>query len=517
VWEPIGTWDDGTTKYGYVSHTDTGTGTRNTDYIMDYKNGLAEPVAGSSIPYGSTVTITFSYHINGTITLPMDSLKQGTSPYYPDYAVVPSTMDAFQFNVVATYFSPTGGPTGNSDPFTVAYTNWTVTNGYLGEEPAPMPAHPVRVAEGYDDSTNQTPQRLVEGYVALGFNTFVDLYIGASHFYDTKYDFTASKFILDPTKTFNSATSAFITDYTARLATAGFTSIIGSISMELMHSPAAWVQKASDGSLALSGYTPPTQFTSFCNTDAQTWYLSMIGAMVTIWQAAGLVPWVQFGEPWWWYQAPTGGTMSNPAPCFYDAATTAAYLAENGTPMPTYPTCSAVNYSTDTATLNWLAQKNWAFGQLLRDHLRSLDPAAKFGILFFPPSVLGASTPRAMSLVNFPQAEWTRPALDFFEVEDYDWVISGDSQHSLIYRLTLTDLKYSLKQTHYYAGYVATAAALASPIWENINSAILGAFSAGFETVVLWAMTQVRRDGWTAPPIVWTTNAVAESTILFTQ
>jgi len=443
--------------------------------------------------------------------LPFSSLFQGISPNDPTYTAIPATMDIYQFDIIPSDYSITGSPTGTSDAFSVSYTNWTVTNGVLGDEPTPLAPHLIRVAEGYDDSTNQTPERIVESYTMLGFTTFVDLYLGASHYYDKMYSSTAGKYVLNTALQFNSATYAWLTDFTKRLASAGFTGVVASISMEMMDPPDAWVQKMWNGTLSYSGYTPPTRFMSFCNTDFLAWYKTVIRVIVTIWQAAGLTPMLQHGEPWWWYQPDITGFP----PCFYDAATLAAHQAALGFALPVFETSSGVLYSTYKPSLDWLANANWEFTQALRDYFRSIC-TGKFGVLFYAPSIIGATIPPIISIVNYPKAQWARPALDFFEVEDYDWVIDESPKHAEAYTLALKDLKYSLKETHYFAGYVENAAPLSSSIWQDINRAIMGGFSAGFETIVLWAMTQVRRDGWTAPEIIWSTEVVEESKLLFT-
>ena len=215
-----------------------------------------------------------------------------------------------------------------------------------------------------------------------------------------------------------------------------------------------------------------------------------------------------------WQTNQRGNEIAGFPPCFYDAATIAAHQAALGFALPVFETSSGVLYSTYKPSLDWLANMNWSFTQALRDYFRSIC-TGKFGVLFYAPSVIGAAIPSIISVVNYLKTQWARPALDFFEVEDYDWVIDGSPQHAQAYTLALKDLKYSLKETHYFAGYVENAAPLSSSIWQDVNRAILSGFSAGFETVVLWAMTQVRRDGWTAPPLVWGMEAVEESELLF--
>ena len=68
--------------------------------------------------------------------------------------------------------------------FTCQISNITVTNGEICNEQPPLAPHQYRLCEGYDDIYNLNPFRLCKEMRKLGYVEWVDLYVGASNFYE---------------------------------------------------------------------------------------------------------------------------------------------------------------------------------------------------------------------------------------------------------------------------------------------------------------------------------------------
>ena len=191
-----------------------------------------------------------------------------------------------------------------------------------------VPPHRLRMATGYDDSYNLTPERLLRGIVATGYTTWLNHYVGMSHFFQLAWNAADGRYVVDPARPLNTAAAAWHRDFAARAAALGFTLIV-SLSFELLdqHAPDAWKQRDAAGAPALTGYAPPSTLLSPVSTPAMAWLQSVGRAFVALAVAAGQSPHFQVGEPWWW-------VGPSHRPCFYDAATTAAYLAETGRSVP---------------------------------------------------------------------------------------------------------------------------------------------------------------------------------------
>jgi hypothetical protein len=265
-----------------------------------------------------------------------------------------------------------------------------------------------RWADGYDDEYSATPRYVVEHFYNLGFRKLINIYIGASHFYDkrgTDEELPGEpipwRYELKPTPVFNQAFEAWWGDFLAWAKHYGFEKIIASISMENVDAPPDWWQMTADGTPATTAWTPTPHLLSFCNPDLQAYYKSYVKALADAQAEAGLPVCVQLGEPWWWWLE---GTEGKP-PCFYDDATRAAYQSQFGCAMPEYLRSDIEDY--DQATIDWLRAQNGGFAVMLRDYLRGLYPDAEFTVLFFPPSVLDEDrVPAMMRDVNFPVEQW---------------------------------------------------------------------------------------------------------------
>ncbi|WP_322924423.1 chitobiase/beta-hexosaminidase C-terminal domain-containing protein [Paenibacillus campi] len=383
----------------------------------------------------------------------------------------------------------------DSKSFLVKMTDWTVTGAaFLRTEPDAKPAQKVRITDDYDDIYNLTPERVVSDYQKLGFTGWVTMYVGASHYYDKKYVNGTMQIITD--HPFNAGFEQWYDNYIQRLQQHHF-KLIHSISMENVDAPAEWWQRTWNNIPATSGWTPPPHLLSFTNKAVQQFYKSYVNELAQMSVNNGMQPMIQLGEPWWWFME----GMDNKPPAFYDQATRDLYKKETGKAMYEFKS-SNESIKGHEDLLYWLRDKNGEFSLMLRDELKKNNPNAQFTVLFFTPSVVDQDrVPAMMRIVNFPYKQWKYPNLDFFMLEDYDYLIDDRSQK---HRNTLTyvqaHLGYPAKLIHYFSGYVSDRQHL--EVWNNINQAINDGFNQGFGEVYVWAYAQVKRDGWVMPDMI---------------
>lgn len=489
----------------WVSGGLSGTGVRGTDYVIDYVNGTIAPVVGGSIPYAATITADYEYNDQTTYTFDFNALVQGE---HPDSEVIVSNQ---KIKKILIPIMPTGftladySCTGTYTPWCITFSNWTTENDYLNEVPPNKPLLPYDVAEGYDDEYVFNPKRLIESSYILGYRQAMNLYIGASHYYNRSGTLGLdgsdySNLYLDTTDGLNLAFSEWLKYFCKTMKTLGYTDIVISVAMENLQMPEAWKQLLFDGTPGLTGWTPPTAFYSPCNADVKTYIIKVVNECMNIVTAESLNKLLQYGEPWWWTQSFAPGDVGTPnpdaPPAFYDDETKAAYLAEFGVAMPVWDN-SNIEVTPEVETIcEWLKDQLGAYSDFME--LLAVVNSAKFGVLFFPPSVLDSdATPEIMQIANTPFTHWQYPDLEFFQTEDYDWLITQDPQHPESYEFAKDYLGFPYNKTHYFSGFAWSE--YAPPIskqWELIEASAQYAVNKGFEYVFIWAGTQIRRDNW---------------------
>ncbi|HOE20981.1 MAG TPA: hypothetical protein PKJ69_08485 [Spirochaetota bacterium] len=452
---------------------------------------------------------------SGNVVIDFDNLYAGWAAYEwngLEWIESPSwvKVDQTEIKSLTWGFSPstyTGGdkiPTGSSDPFSVIYSGWTVDGAHSLGSTTSLNAHLYRLADGFDDIYAATPERYIENFYDLGFREFINLYIGASHYYDKYGDPTKPTpggyvsyqyyVINNPNKeVLNLAFKTYFFDFCKRAADKGFKLVIGSVSLEMVDALQAWWQLTADEQPATSGWTPTPYFVSFTNLDVQAFYIRYVQEVTTIQDDAGLEQCIQLGEPWWWNEGDK--------PCFYDASTKNKFLQDKGRNLPIYLDMWIKNY--DEEALLWLQEQNGNFIEVIRNAV----PDAKLAVLFFPPTVVDIKrVGKMMRIVNFPVNNWKNTGhdtkLDFFMIEDYDWVIDNDPMHNIVYNFTWENLKYQWFRTHYFAGFVLNSEPLTSALLKRVNIALIDGVNCEFRSYI-WAGTQVRRDGWLPPDMVW--------------
>lgn len=349
-----------------------------------------------------------------------------------------------------------------------------------------VPPHRLRMAGGYDDSYNQTPERLVEGMAALGYRGALVHYLGMSHFPGLRWDGAAGAYLATVDEPVCAPALAWHADFVARAVAQGFSPIL-SLSFELLaqHCPAGWPQRDLAGAAGLTGYVPPSVLLSPASGAAMGWLRAVALAFMAVADAAGAALRFQIGEPWWW-------VGPDHRPCLYDAATVARYLGETGRAAPLIADIRAVGTAAERDYLDWCGGLLGAATLALRDAVRAAWPGAETLLLFYAPQVLDAAAPELVR-ANLPGA-WAAPAFDVLQLEDYDFVTAGDFAGQRRGRAAVTErLGYPTEDQHYFLGFAAGAAD-----WAAIAGAADAAMARGVAETFVWAWPQVVRDGFTA-------------------
>lgn len=351
-----------------------------------------------------------------------------------------------------------------------------------------VPPHRLKIATGFDDVYNQAPSRLLRGLRHLGYRDALDLYVGMAHFLQLRPEPSGPK--LDPDQSLCPPAEAWFAALFAECA-AWDIEVIASISFEVLasYAPEAWAQRAHDGAMALTGWSPPSTLLSPANADAMAWLERVFLRFGELMEAAGLPVVLQIGEPWWWT-----GFGADVAPCFYDQAALDLYEQESGQAAPArHITRFEVPDAPQSLYLDWLGQKLGQATLRLRDAVKARWPDAQMLLLFYTPQVLEEGAPM-LAQANLPAA-WAAPAFDRLQLEDYDHVIAGAWQRRARgLDQALAILGYARTQSDYFAGFVLDPAEAA--LWQQIDEAADRALAEGFARVFVWAQPQMARDGY---------------------
>jgi uncharacterized protein (TIGR02217 family) len=352
-----------------------------------------------------------------------------------------------------------------------------------------VPPHRLRIAGGYDDVYNLTPERVVRAIHALGYRGFVDHYVGMSHYPDIIWDASEGRFVAKggaypvspPALEWHISFYKHLKDFGL--------GVILALSYELFNSlcPQSWKQRAYDGTPALTGWSPPSTLLSPTHADAQDFLKVTAQSFAANARAIGVDAKMQIGEPWWW-----SGLDAARKPCFYDASTTAIYTSETGLVAPIITSATVPPTVTQLAYCTWLGGKLAASTIALRNHIRTRAPGMEVLLLVYTPQILDGGKDVLLP-ANIPVG-WAFPAFDGLQLEDYDFVIRGDTaSHDAAANLMRTRLNYPDSITDYYAGFILFREAAAQ--WFEIDRFATRAIFA--RDIFVWAYPQVVRDGFT--------------------
>ena len=347
-----------------------------------------------------------------------------------------------------------------------------------------VPPHGLSISTGYDDHYNLTPERVVRNALQLGYRGSINHYVGMSHYF--RLEALGSDFYVSGSGgVLNPPCVAWHRDFAERAKAYGY-SLILSLSYELFnaHCWNDWKQRAWNGDPALTGWQPPSTLLSPAHGGAMQYLQSIARAFVQIAVTAGQPARFQIGEPWWWI-------MSDGRPCLYDNA---AKTALGGSP---------VDIATVQSSSLTTAQKSLldAAGTLLATSTAALASAVKADhpgcetlLLVYLPTVLDAAAPE-LKRANVPLG-WASPAFDVLQLEDYDWVTTGNIGASEQgFSAMLDRLGYAANDQHYLSGFVLNAPQ--SGHWGLIDAAAETGRARGVAETFIWALPQVMRDGYT--------------------
>jgi uncharacterized protein (TIGR02217 family) len=384
------------------------------------------------------------------------------------------------------------GYTGVDAPLAGPVEAWVEISDIVCEGPgsvlaigeALVPEHGLRIATGYDDLYHLTPARLLRNMLQLGYRGPINHYVGMSHYFRLEWNAGAGAFLVSLAGgALNAPCAAWHADFAARARALGY-GLILSLSYELFdaHCWGDWKQRAENGDPALTGWVPPSTLLSPAHAGAMGYLQAVARAFVRIADTAGLPVRFQIGEPWWW-------VMGDGRPCLYDDAARTAF---GGSPVSIGDVRSALS-GAQTALLDAAGALLAASTAALRDAVRDEAAAAEVLLLVYLPSVLDESAPE-VKRANVPLG-WASPAYDVLQLEDYDWVVAGNSGATERGIAAATArLGYPVAGQHYFAGFVLNREA--APQWRAIDAAAEAGRARGSAETFVWALPQVMRDGF---------------------
>jgi hypothetical protein len=188
--------------------------------------------------------------------------------------------------------------------------------------------------------------------------------------------------------------------------------VTASFSMELGNgdpSAGAGIAQRYPSQAAVIVSTPALQ-TNFSPTSVSFWkqvYAGMAGIQL----AAGLVPYLQFGEVQWWYFPDDGSGMP-----FYDAYTTSSFSARYGRAMQVV-TSNTIDPTTVPEEAAFLPTLIGAFTDQISSFVLQSYPTCRFEVLY--PVDVNASPLNVV--INYPQASWTPQKLSCLKTESFTY------------------------------------------------------------------------------------------------
>jgi len=230
--------------------------------------------------------------------------------------------------------------------------------------------------------------------------------------------------------------------------------------------------------------TPSVQ-TNFSPASLAFWqeaYLEMAGLQV----AAGMHPYLQFGEVQWWYFPSDGEGHAFSGMPFYDAWTQSQFLAAYGHAMATITT-NTVNPASYPDEVAFLPGVIGDFTDAIMTFVRGTYSTCLFEVLY-PTDTNSTAFNQA---INFPTGAWTPSALAVLKTEDFGFTLGRDLdavEATLAFGLSL--------------GFLATQRAHLVGIGDEATAWVKEAQSAagkGFESVVLFALDQFCLIGYPVP------------------
>jgi hypothetical protein len=264
--------------------------------------------------------------------------------------------------------------------------------------------------------------------------------------------------------------------------------VTASFSMELGNgdpsTDAGIAQRYPDQTPALLS-TPSLQ-TNFSPTSATFWQQVHLD-MATVMNAAGVTPYLQFGEVQWWYfpnvTAITGAVSGMP---FYDAYTTSTFQTQYGRAM-TVITSNTVDPTTIPQEAAFLPGLIGSFTSQIRAFVHATYPSCQFEVLY-PPDVNAFPL---TSVINYPTTDWTPANLNCLKTESFTYTAARDLDLSLVSMNSVDVYGFTPSERSHLVG-------ISDPSTSWLKEVRL-AQSEGFESVVLFALDQMCLVGYSLP------------------
>ena len=262
---------------------------------------------------------------------------------------------------------------------------------------------------------------------------------------------------------------------------------VAAFSMELQHGdPTAGAGIAQMGPAGDPILLPtPALQTNFSPTSLAFWKV-VYQEMAAIQAAAGLVPYLQFGEVQWWYFSNDGlGTNFSGMP-FYDAWNLATFAALYGHPLATITvnTVDPAAYPDESAYLPTVIGN---FTDAIMSFVRGTQPACRFEVLY-PTDVNQTAFNRA---VNYPTVAWTPAALTCLKTEAFGFTFGRNLDQSWATLDFGGTMGFNAAERSHLVGAGDSTAA-----WVK---EVRGAEGKRFESVVLFAIDQFCLIGYEVP------------------
>jgi hypothetical protein len=267
-----------------------------------------------------------------------------------------------------------------------------------------------------------------------------------------------------------------------------------SFSMELGNGdPSAPVGIAQNGPAGDPILLPtPSLQTNFSPASLAYWQ-EVYSEMAAIQAAAGLTPFLQFGEVQWWYFPNNGFPSTDTADYvaysgmpFYDAWAQAQFLTEYGRAMTVFTTNTVdpTAYPDEVAFLQALLGN---FTASIMAYVRTTQPSCRFEVLY--PTDVNATA--FNSAFNFPVAAWTPAALTILKTECFGYTLGRDldlCETSIDFGASLG---FAASQRSHLVGVSDSTTA-----WLKEVQIAEG---KGLESVVLFALDQYCLIGYATP------------------
>jgi hypothetical protein len=233
--------------------------------------------------------------------------------------------------------------------------------------------------------------------------------------------------------------------------------------------------------------TPSLQ-TNFSPTSLAFWQQAYL-EIAAIQAAAGLQPFLQFGEVQWWYFTTNGLPSSDPGFVdfqgmpFYDAWTQAQFLATYGRVMTVFSadTVNPASYPDEMAFLQGVLGD---FTSAVMSFVSASQATTRFEVLW-PGDVNAQAFNRAF---NFPSS-WSAGALDVLKTECFGFTFGRD----------LNESEGTILDAH---GFPASQRAHLVGVGDSTSAwlkEVRSALGKGFESVVLFALDQYCLIGYETP------------------